>query len=89
MDERNVSTAVLGNEVNLTGDELNDGCHLGLDNHAGTTCAGKHVRVIEYVDGKLCDVYPFNDSYDPMSDIGVINGELQLTLLMVKHSLLK
>ena len=51
--------------VKLTEEELTVGCRLGLDSYADTTCAGKHVRVIEHVEGKVCDVYPFNDSYDP------------------------
>ena len=32
--------------------------------------------MLEYIDGSECIVQPFNDSYEPMRNIGLINGAL-------------
>ena len=32
---------------------------LGIDTHADSSCAGKHVRILEYIDGKTFSVKPF------------------------------
>ena len=58
------------NKLSLT--EIESGCRLGIDTHADTTCAGKHVRIIERIDGPLFDVSPFNGP--PVKNIGLING---------------
>ena len=60
----------------LTSTELNQGCRLGLDSHADTSCAGRHVRVLEHVQGRECIVHPFYDSYKPIERISIINGAL-------------
>ena len=60
----------------LSESELNNGCRLGLDSHTDTSCAGKHVRVLEYVHGRECIVQPFNDSYSPIDKVNIINGAL-------------
>ena len=59
---------------NLTLIELTDGCRLGIDTHADSSCAGKHVRILEYISGKTYSVSPFHDSYSPKTDVGIING---------------
>ena len=59
---------------NLTLDELENGCRLGIDTHADSSCAGKHVRVLEYISGRTYSVTPFHDSYSPKTDVGMING---------------
>jgi len=41
-----------------------------LDSHADTTVAGSTCRVLEYSE-KVCDVYPFSDSYQPMSQVPI------------------
>lgn len=63
-------------DIDLSDDELNHGCNLGLDSHVDTSCAGRHVRVLEYVDGRECIVQPFNDGYKPIKNIGIVNGAL-------------
>ena len=63
-------------DIDLSDDELNCGCNLGLDSHADTLCAGQHVRVLEYIDGRECVVQPFNDGYKPIKNIGIVNGAL-------------
>ena len=59
---------------NLTNLELTGGCRLGIDTHADTSCAGRHVRILEYIDGPTYNVAPFHDQYKPLEKIGMING---------------
>ena len=59
----------------LTTEEIAARSRCGLDSHADTSCAGNHVRILETIDGRSCDVYPFNEShYDPMKKVQLING---------------
>ena len=58
----------------LTEDELAKGCRLGLDSHADMTCIGRHAYVLEVYQGKTCNVFPFNDSYDPIKNINTVNA---------------
>ena len=60
----------------LTSTKLNQGCRLGLDSHADTSCAGRHVRVLEHVQGRECIVHPFHGSYRPIDRMSIINGAL-------------
>ena len=60
--------------VRLSPSELTEGCRVGIDSHADTSCAGKHVRITEYVDGKLFSVSPFNEKYKPLENVRMING---------------
>ena len=64
----------------LTDDELSQGCRLGMDSHADMSCLGKHARILEILENQSCSVYPFNDSYAPMTDINVVNGAFALDL---------
>ena len=50
------------------------GCRIGIGTHADSSCAGKHVRILEYIDGKTYTVSPFLSSYQPTSDVSMING---------------
>ena len=58
----------------LTEEELRAGCRLGLDSHADMTCVGRHAHIHEIYHGKLCNVFPFNDSYEPIKDITTVNA---------------
>ena len=58
----------------LTDDDLANGCHLGLDSHADMTCIGKHARILEVYHGKVCNVFPFNDSYEPIKNVHTVNA---------------
>ena len=62
------------NSKDLTELEMNDGCRLGIDTHADTSCAGKHVRIMSYVDGVEFNVAPYHPDYAPMKRVGMING---------------
>ena len=58
-----VHNKMKGNSSNLSEYELSSGCKVGIDTHADTSCAGKHVRVLERIDGKSFSVSPFNEKY--------------------------
>ena len=58
----------------LTEDELLQGCRLGLDSHADVHCIGRHARIIDIFEGRICNVQPFNDSYEPMKGIKTTNA---------------
>ena len=60
--------------VILTDQERLNGCRLGIDTHADTSCAGKHVRILEYIDGATYNVAPFHGSYKPIQEISMVNG---------------
>jgi len=51
-----------------------EGCRIGIDTHADSSCAGRHVRILEYIDGKEYSVIPFHNDYKPMQNIKMING---------------
>ena len=60
--------------MELTEEELRNGCKLGLDSHADVSCIGRHGRVLETLEGQYCTVYPFNESYSPMQRVETVNA---------------
>ena len=50
------------------------GCKLGMDSHAGILCVGKHARVLEIIEGQTSLVRPFNDKYEPISNVQTANA---------------
>ena len=78
----------------LTALELVQGSKLGFDTHADISCLGRHARVMSVVDGSLCTVHAFNDSYSPLEGIQTVNGafavdspEGELYILHVSNAL--
>ena len=69
-----VIKSVNGEKHNLSEYELLHGFLLGVDTHADTLCAGRHVRVIKYIGGKKYSVAPFHGSYKPKTNVEMING---------------
>ena len=65
--------SISGISHDLSEVELIQGCRLGIDTHADSSCAGRHVRPLEFISGKKFSVTPFHDSYAPKSDVGMIN----------------
>ena len=39
---------------------------LVIDSHADISCAGRHARIMEVVEGEVCTVHAFNDSMKPI-----------------------
>lgn len=60
--------------MHLTEDQINAGCRLGIDSHADMTCVGAHAKILEIYEGQLCNVQPFNDSYESMKNIRTVNA---------------
>ena len=51
-----------------------------MDSHADMSCLGKHARILEILKNQSCSVYPFNDSYESMTNVNVVNGAFALDL---------
>ena len=49
-----------------------------LDSHADTTVAGRNCTVMHYTE-KSCDVAPFSNTYDPMTNIPIITAATGFT----------
>ena len=79
----------MNDTTQLTEDELLQGCHLGLDSHADMTCIGRHAHILETYHGKICDVFPFNNSYEPIKIYTLSMQHLLMILTMVKPISLK
>ena len=46
---------------------------LGLDTHADISCARRDAWVLAHIEGRMCAVHPFNDSYQAMTGVNIIN----------------
>ena len=46
---------------------------LGIDSHADISCAGRHARIMEVIEGEACTVHVFNDSMAPIKNVQTIN----------------
>ena len=75
---RSPSMSVSANTKNkalpLTQQQIEEGCRLGIDSHADMTCVGAHAKILEIYEGQLCNVQPFNDSYESMKNIRTVNA---------------
>ena len=74
ISDKSTIKSISNNQPKLSHDEILNGFKLGIDTHADSSCAGKHVRILEYIDGKTYTVSPFLSSYQPTSNISMING---------------
>ena len=63
-----------GKTLKLSPDQLEFGGRLGIDSHADMTCIGAHAKILEIYEGQLCNVQPFNDSYESMKNIRTVNA---------------
>ena len=45
-----------------------------MDTLADISCAGKHAKITRVIHGRLSNVQPFNDSYNPMKDIQTVDA---------------
>lgn len=65
-----VMTVPLSNEV------LYQGCRIGADTHADTTCVGKHAYIISQVMGKSIEAVPFSPSLGTVKDLAIVNAAI-------------
>ena len=56
----------------LSQSELSEGYRMGIDSHADTSYAGRHVRILEHIDGIQYNVSPFTGP--SLHNVGMING---------------
>ena len=57
----------------LTEDELNRGCMLGIDSWADTCCSGRHCIVESYIDGKTVTANGFSNDLPSISNLPIAN----------------
>ena len=60
------------NHHTLSNTELNNGCKIGIDTHTDTSSAGKHMRILEIIDGPKLDVTSFKGP--SFQNVIMING---------------
>ena len=58
----------------LSSKEMKDGCRLGIDSWADTTCAGKHAFVESYVEGKIVNATGFSSSLGSIDNLPIVNA---------------
>ena len=46
---------------------------LGLDSHADISCAGRDAHILAQIEGRTCSVHPFNESYQAMTGVNIVN----------------
>ena len=57
----------------LTEYELQNGCCLGIDSWADTSCAGKHAHVLEFLDGRTVTAKGFAASLPSIENLNIAN----------------
>ena len=57
----------------LNNSELKNGCKLGLDSYADTSCSGRHAFVEEFIEGKLVTATGFSSSLGSMKNLPMAN----------------
>ena len=60
--------------VKLSEDKLAEGCRLGIDSHANTSCAGRHGRVTETYHDNVCSGQPFYNEHSLIKNTHVRNA---------------
>ena len=53
--------------------EHHDGCRMGIDTMADTSCAGMHTHVVEFIEGYLVTATDFTSSLGKMENLPVAN----------------
>ena len=72
-----INKGVLVNVIKINSivldESINTGTRSGLDNHTDKFCAGRHAKMLEYIEGRLTDVKPLNDSYKSINNVKTAN----------------
>ena len=57
----------------LNKDETKQGCRLGIDSWADTSCSGKHAYVEEFIEGKNVTASGFSNSLGELKNLPMAN----------------
>ena len=57
----------------LSATEMQNGCKLGLDSWADTSCSGRHCHVMEFVEGKTVPAKGFANHLPSTPDLPIAN----------------
>jgi hypothetical protein len=68
-----VSASSTYRQIDLSTNELANGCKLGLDTWADTCCIGKHAHVDSYVEGKTVTASGFASNLPSLENIPIVN----------------
>jgi hypothetical protein len=68
-----VSASSTSYKINLSPDEMKDGCKLGIDSWADMCCVGKHAHIDSYVDGKTVTAKGFASNLPALDNIPIVN----------------
>ena len=49
------------------------GSVLGMDTHVDISCAGMDAYILKKLDGRLCEVWGFHDSYNSLTNVEYVN----------------
>ena len=60
-------------QLALTQEVMRSGCRLGFDSFADTCCAGRHVRVESFVEGKSVTASGFANTMESIKDLPIAN----------------
>ena len=52
---------------------MRNGCRLGIDSWADTSCAGKHAHVLEFIDGRTVTARGFASSLPTIENLNIAN----------------
>lgn len=59
----------------LTDDELKEGCKLGIDSWADTSCAGKHAYIDAVVEGKTVTANAFSSELPTLKNLEIVHAK--------------
>ena len=69
----NIASTRTHKHIQLTKEEMLNGCKLGLDSWADTSCVGRHAHIDTYVDGKSVTASGFANTLPALENIPIVN----------------
>jgi hypothetical protein len=69
----NVSSSNTYRRIDLSEYDLNNGCKLGLDTWADTSCVGKHAHIDSYIEGRTVTARGFASNLPSLDNIPIVN----------------
>ena len=69
----NIASSRTHKHIQLSKKEMSEGCKLGLDSWADTSCVGRHAHIDTYVDGKSVTASGFANTLPALENIPIVN----------------